>query len=253
LSELDNAELSYIADATINIYENNILIKTIDTSFYKLVNISDEIIYYSTDLKPQIGKEYIVEISAEGYETIMAEGVLPNAVSFEVNQFVIIDSFKYEYPLGVYWLDLKAEFNVRIDDPPFENNYYALYVLYFDVDSNYFITYSLTTTSDDLSIEGTDDINLQSVLFTDKLFNGEQHEISFNVDCTSLPLDNSNKVYVYLASYSEDTYLYRHSYALFQESYGDFFSQPVQVYSNIKNGYGIFGGYVTKRDSVVVF
>jgi hypothetical protein len=252
LSELDNSELSYIDDAIIKIYNETDLIATLDSPSYKLIN-SEEVIYYSSALKPEIGEQYFMEVSANGFATVTSEGKVPDVVPFEISNFIIIDSLINEFPLGVFWLDLKAKTNIRINDPLFENNYYAFYVLYFNNSGGSVIPYALTTSSDDPSVVGTDDLNLKSVLFNDRLFNGETYELAFNIDCTELPLGNSDKLFFYLVSYTEDTYLYKHSYTLFQETYSDYFSQPVQVYNNIKEGYGIFGGYVIERDSLEFF
>ncbi len=38
-------------------------------------------------------------------------------------------------------------------------------------------------------------------------------------------------------------YLYRRSIDDYENAQGDPFAEPVQVYSNIENGYGIFAGF----------
>lgn len=44
---------------------------------------------------------------------------------------------------------------------------------------------------------------------------------------------------------SEAYFLYKETYALQQSVDGDPFAEPVTVFNNIENGYGIFAGYRT--------
>ena len=46
----------------------------------------------------------------------------------------------------------------------------------------------------------------------------------------------------YLHNISQDYYYYRRSLELYNQSSDNPFAQPVQVYSNIENGFGIFAG-----------
>ena len=47
---------------------------------------------------------------------------------------------------------------------------------------------------------------------------------------------------IYLHNISKSYYYYRTSLELYQNTSGNPFAQPVQVYSNIENGFGIFAG-----------
>ena len=49
-------------------------------------------------------------------------------------------------------------------------------------------------------------------------------------------------VRVYLHNISKSYYYYRTSLELYQSASGNPFAQPVQVYSNIENGFGVFAG-----------
>jgi hypothetical protein len=61
---------------------------------------------------------------------------------------------------------------------------------------------------------------------------------------------DSTIIVVSLMSLSEDYFKYKLSLEKYQETAGDPFAQPVQVYSNVENGFGIFGGYSVYRDSL---
>jgi hypothetical protein len=101
------------------------------------------------------------------------------------------------------------------------------------------------------------------LFFSDELFNGEMKEIQINY----FPYYSgvglfyyyvpSRKFTVYLRSISENYYRFRKSekaYSSFRNQFelwkgaGDY----VQIYSNIENGYGLFAGYSTSMDSIVV-
>ena len=47
---------------------------------------------------------------------------------------------------------------------------------------------------------------------------------------------------IYLHNISKSYYYYRISLELYQNASGNPFAQPVQVFSNIENGFGVFAG-----------
>ena len=60
-------------------------------------------------------------------------------------------------------------------------------------------------------------------------------------------------IYISTSSISQEYYWYETSYQNYMNAQGTgFFSQPVQVYTNIQNGLGVFAGYSTRIDSIVV-
>ena len=48
------------------------------------------------------------------------------------------------------------------------------------------------------------------------------------------------KLYWTLKNHSEDYYMYKKTFNVYQSVRGNPFAEPVQVFSNIENGYGIF-------------
>lgn len=96
------------------------------------------------------------------------------------------------------------------------------------------------------------------LVFSDRLFDGEKYNLSLYY---STPFVVTGKgVYMYdhhielfVYSISEEMYQYMSSYLLQSDSRsGNILSgrlDPVNVYSNIENGYGIFGGYVSYLDT----
>ena len=57
---------------------------------------------------------------------------------------------------------------------------------------------------------------------------------------------NSQKYTIFLRNTSKSYYLYRQSVDLQRWTEDDPFAQPVQIYTNITNGFGILSGYNEK-------
>ena len=93
----------------------------------------------------------------------------------------------------------------------------------------------------------------------DKLWNGQSKSITgltskflffpFQISDNE-PFENQKipkEVYLDAYSLSENMFLYEKSYLTQQYNKVDPFAEPSNVFSNIKNGYGIFAGYQRKR------
>lgn len=260
LSVLDNAELSYIDNATIKIYENGNLLETITTSTTVVDVWGESLVYYSSNLKPSVGNNYSIVVSANGYEDASAEASMPSSVPIEIKQFIIIDTTLGQWDAITEVRSLKASLKVKINDPSGENNFYELRIFSPDTevyDSINAWSYNYTKTdlyisSGDPSVENANESYSTAVFFTDELFNGQSYELGVNIDnqYAYLPFTASNHLYGLLISHSRDSYLYFKSVNAYQRANGDFFAEPVQVYGNINGGYGIFGGYDAQKATI---
>ncbi|MCK4677562.1 MAG: DUF4249 family protein, partial [Bacteroidales bacterium] len=89
------------------------------------------------------------------------------------------------------------------------------------------------------------------LLWSDLLSDGKEVNIKFRIYFDFYYYDYNNPdtttvtYSIMLNSISEDFYKYDKSRSLFYESGGSEnpFSEPVLIYSNVINGYGVFGGY----------
>jgi hypothetical protein len=87
-------------------------------------------------------------------------------------------------------------------------------------------------------------------LFNDLLFNGQNKTLELEIpyENWSGSEDGYDWSYqtltlrLYLHNISISYYYYRTSLELFQNASGNPFAQPVQVFSNVENGFGIFAG-----------
>ncbi|MBL0740564.1 DUF4249 domain-containing protein [Chryseolinea lacunae] len=196
--------------------------------------------------KATTGKSYTLTVSAPGYETIASTVTIPEAV-----EIVEVKSERTLFPeMPEYYQRI---FEIRFKDPAHRLNYYALSIQ--NVSNNSFnrentpmLTRPLNPTfAEDYYSEwfqhykvSTAEYNL---LFNDRLFDGSDY--TFKVACFEQNIDEATPLeyIIILKSIGEEYYQYRVTYNLQLESKDDPFAQPVQIYNNIQNGYGIFAGY----------
>jgi len=107
----------------------------------------------------------------------------------------------------------------------------------------------------------------EKFIFSDKQFNGKEAQIkylipsvikdqimnfpTFNSDCSHTNIDKivNRKMFIKLYNCSEEFYLYYKTFRTTLERGDDVFFEPVKVYSNVINGYGILAGYTVYIDS----
>jgi len=229
---LDDAGYQPIENAFVTISENGIVSDTL--TYYS------QGYYKSNNLISQIGKNYEIEATFNG-NTATSEGIIPSKqIITNIDTLLYSDHHNDNF-----------RFNIKINDTENETNYYMLKIekvnsVYYN--NNVQIVY---TNSEALSIEtqwqGSQVIN-------DNLFNGKAKTFSLDIDLSNLYNYNNEpiKFYISLYSISKDYYLYAVTSQAQQNTNGSPFSEPVMVYNNIKNGYGIFAGASVYKDSIIV-
>lgn len=122
----------------------------------------------------------------------------------------------------------------------FESGYYDEYsgeIEYFEIYPN--------------EVDGLSNISAylqREVLFNDAVINGRSGSLAIEVNnyyidsYTGLPL-LPDRARVRVRSYSYDAFQHQRTYAIYLDSQFNFLATPVQVYTNIDNGLGVFGGY----------
>lgn len=192
-------------------------------------------------VKPEIGKQYQVNVSAPLYGNAEATSSIPSSV--------LID--KIEVDSSEFKNDFRKPLRVKIyfTDPPAVADYYKINL----IQTQYYVINEDTTwyvnpvyfEFDNLSIDTEDNPYSESEwLSSDALFNGKEYFITLKIPAIG---NDKNTVDVILSHITEDYYSYAKTLSLQRDVKGDPFAQPVQVYSNIKNGFGIFGGYSESR------
>ncbi len=228
---LSDLPFASVEDATVIMYQNDSPIDTLihqQNGFYK-----------SKSNKPLINTEYEIRASTAEYGMINGKSKIP-------------------MPAPISHVDVKNReasategestvINVTFQDNAAEVNYYEIMV---QIESEWYNGYDGTIHKSrrPVNIESNDHISNNNetfwdggVIFKDILFNGKEFEISVNTQYTTI--QDSETVIVSLQTLSEDSYKYKTTVQLQNETSGDPFAQPVNVTGNIENGFGIFAGY----------
>ncbi|MFA9393058.1 MAG: DUF4249 domain-containing protein [Prolixibacteraceae bacterium] len=199
--------------------------------------------YSDSTLYPEIGKSYTLKVNVPGYDVVTAIDSVPSTYSEFIYQGFEEDAWYNEE--GRAYNALTFE----IEDQAVSNFFEVLYR------ANYSTQYSWQDTISyhfwmshftlfDPVIEKGRTISI----FTDQMFNGSNYTIKM-MDGNGIWSADSLHLNVQVLQGSQTFYTYRttfykHDYA----QYSDFFepTEPVIMYSNINNGYGIFAGYRSK-------
>ena len=109
------------------------------------------------------------------------------------------------------------------------------------------------------SAEGTEYFHFNNLMsgyvLSDDLFNGREKTLYAKISTWQLfdyyyqDLPQS-PLYIHLYSISEDLYRFILTYNKYTDALGNPFAEPVNIYSNVKNGLGIFSGVNVSTDSV---
>jgi len=131
--------------------------------------------------------------------------------------------------------------SLSFHDEPEVNNYYEIAIL--SKDSSIIQTFNVR--SPVITLDNENDPNSPgTILFTDELFNGQKLDLNIFVSSYDTPI-------IVLKNVSRNYYEYRKSIIAHfynqnverDDVYSMFKGDPVELYSNVNNGFGIFAGY----------
>jgi len=236
--------------------------------------------YYLGKTIIEPGKKYSIEVSCPGYQTVNAEMTSPQPV--EVLQ---LDTAMILSGNELFGYNKRMKVTIRFADMQGEKNFYRINAsgktgIRYDnfipkkegqgdslvsvVQVNY--QPQINIVSDDPVFkqqQGVYDELLGSSsnnsynLFTDELFDGKTYELTFFIDSYQIyqmeETDTSRQGFfrldLELYSLSEEAYWYIKSAGESNHYMSFLMSEPVQVYTNIKNGMGVFGSCALYRKS----
>lgn len=229
-----------IYDSDINIYRESNLVESVRTS--------DSI--YSTSFGPVENGNYSIEVSSPGFETVRASDSMPTKTvlsNLEYTDKEWVNDWGEEFKL------LKLSF---IDSDE-NHNYYEIKLLKRYLTKNY-RTSEYYYRTERLGIDGTPDPILEEawqyfnetggLVFDDTKFNTMQCNLEIFIEVPNNGADEY-EIIVELRSLSENYYNYKKQLGIYLKTvYEDILegnSEPINLYSNIENGYGIFAGYMS--------
>lgn len=238
---LEDAEFTFMDNADVKIYEDGSLLETLSLQTLETTTYSDfttiepqivELHYYASENVAKPNHEYRVEVAVDGFETASATATLPTPI--EISE-VTTENLFVDFDEG--FTEQDGNITITFDDPEGEN-FYELMIFAHQNNGSY----PIYLETDDLALSGDANKEGQAILFTDEFFEGNSKTLSLTT-YNLLPLDA--KIIIEMRSISKEVYLYNSSYNNQRWSRDDPFSEPIFVYSNIENGFGIFGGYYT--------
>lgn len=220
--------------------------------------------YRSLSFKPVAGKSYWVRVTAPGFPEASARSNVPTPVP--IREFIFKDTAGV-YGEGYY----HGSATFTLDDPTARNDYYAVQAThkYMYVRPVFPATWGAPTQYD--TIRGIGTLPLFSdqptihitewgghiALVNDRVFDGQRYSIAVNfyslANYRNGPNGNQPMRLVWaLKSMSEAYYEYFRKLDphLDNQNFSLFGGEPVGMYTNVENGYGVFAGY--SQDTVSV-
>ena len=244
----DNSSIPLIDDAQVTISAST-------GNSFALINQGNGL-YTSQVEKPQTGEVYTIDVSHSNYVNVRASNQLPTEIA--------IQNIDWQQQLVVSG-ELYRKINITFQDGP-EDDYYMirLAATFWELEydpltgqkDSVLVRFPLYFFSQSPAVEnGSANDPQPSITFKDDLFNGSQYTIDLLVEeyLFTEEKESLEAIQISTSKISEEFYWYETSYQAYLSSRDNkFFTQPVQVYTNIENGLGIFAGYNTKIDSIQI-
>ena len=237
---LETTSYTTIDNASVNIFDDNANLVT------TLTHQGDGLYTSPTGVSPQPNQSYTLEASASGYESVNATNSIPSAVP--IYQLDTVTSTNNDG-------ETILEATITFQDPPNISNYYMLEVfvtgMYYDEweQDSIEIREPLQISCDDINVETVNRFNFGGfentylyLMLKDQNFDGENYALTFTVINYAELKDMDLFGEIRLVNTSEEYFNYLKSFNMYQRTINNPFATPVQVYSNVNNGMGIFAG-----------
>ena len=237
---LETTSYTTIDNASVNIFDDNANLVT------TLTHQGDGLYTSPTGVSPQPNQSYTLEASASGYESVNATNSIPSAVPIYQLDTVTSTNSDGETIL---------EATITFQDPPNISNYYMLEVfvtgMYYDEweQDSIEIREPLQISCDDINVETVNRFNFGGfentylyLMLKDQNFDGENYSLTFSVINYAELKEMDLFGEIRLVNTSEEYFNYLKSFNMYQRTINNPFATPVQVYSNVNNGMGIFAG-----------
>lgn len=244
LSVLEDDKLNALAGADARLFRDDVLIGTMQYESggnYSLPGFSAE-----------IGQTYRLQVDYEGLKSVEAVATIPPPVPIiSVDTATLTGdwggtemrlSVKFRDPAGVhniygFGVDVRyKEFDYRTNS--YTGNY-IVFPAYIEENSGQFVQDEFVHFGGKLYVE-------------DLIFDGLTQTVEFGFIENLFYESDTVWINVKMEQPDPSFYLYAKSNEAYQGAHDNPFSEPVQVYTNIKGGYGIFSGYSSAGYSVMV-
>ncbi len=195
--------------------------------------------YENTVFRANAGKYYRVSVKAPGFDEVYAEMIMPGkAISVPSTWKDSTDLDTSGYPTGTL--------TVNLNDKASENNYYRISLFYYDDITAMWNT--LQPVTRDAAIENEAIVSEDgSWVFSDRTFDGQQKRIAFITPFGYA--QGTPKYLIVTESLNEPYFQYFQSIENYKAGAG-VFGEATPVFSNIRNGVGIWAGSSISRDTI---
>ena len=209
------------------LYRNDTLLTEVKRS----VTDPNGIFQTDKDLKPFTeGATYKIRVTAPGFETIEAEQKVPNFVpikkiTFKRSSYTKSDGGKL------------SEILIDFDDPVETEDFYAVSIIVEGIDGAF---YSWNRANQ--NVFALDPLATSAFTINDRSFNGQRHSWAIGLDGvdTSNIYSSVKIIYVNFRTVNKDFEKYRRSTELIDQLQSNPYIEPYTIYTNVKNGYGLF-------------
>lgn len=244
-------ESERVSDATIGISKNGTFIGNFTHEFNGDYYIENDLLHAAPN------DEFELTVSAPGKETVTASTTIPSLVP--ITSAVIMDTFEVaisystidEFGNVIYIDTLVPYLNMAITfTDAGEEDYYSLAVMYRDIFNQ---SFACVSTNDPIfTVNGEYNFGAENqagaatfcdeVMFSDVTFNGTEKTIELNIYAINTLGIADPRFEFELKHVSKEYYQYYSTTEKQLENEGNPFGEPVIIFSNIENGFGIFAG-----------
>ncbi len=242
-----------VNNAFVQLYENGILR---DTLIYNSTNDNYKVKNGTVAI---VGKTYKLTAAANNFVTVDAENTTPSNIAIQSITRIVNARTDANG-------NTQDEVKIKFIDNGAEANYYLFKIKRPIYNNGAVIQYDgvYCVKSNDVDIErpannDPSDVNScldREFLMLDNNFNGSTKTITLFINSNELavytnPFNNKKyKSIVEINNISKNYYNYRKSKQTYRDNEDNPFSEPVLVYSNVNNGYGIFSSFTIAIDTI---
>jgi Domain of unknown function (DUF4249) len=235
-----------ITNALVTLFRGNTLIDTL------VYNSSSRLFVAKNNSVPVPGLTYTLRASLSGLTSVESAMQVPAAVP--------IQSLTYRPRFRTNSSGQERdEIRFTFQDSPSEENYYLIKLrvpfavnngipAYNDLFCVYSVDPDAETSLGGLSIS-YDDCIAEDIVMRDTRFNGRLKEVVMQVASFEIRNVTSGGItyrpILQLRAITPEYYRYYKSQKLYQDAQGNPFTEPITIYTNIREGYGIFAAYTT--------
>lgn len=239
VSITDTADL-IVENATATLYKNG--------TFLEILDYDSNGFYISTNIL-KTTENYEIKVEAPSFQQVQSIAQIPEQVKLIATNFTQNAGVDEE---GDNFSTVSIQFHDQESTQDFyEIQFYEEHLGY--EDEKFVYGFGGFSYDPIIKAEGDQEYYPDYLLLSDELINGESVNLDINFFDRSSS-DRTLKIYLEFRAVSRDYYLYkkslmRHLANQFPDIW-DGTGEPAQLFTNIKNGYGIFAGYTVDSDTV---